>query len=135
VKASVVANVLPDLDGVLNGVMPAMVIVKIDARRITNWDTFHAVFQEAFGFPDFYGRNMNAWIDCMSSLDDPGAGMTTIHVQPGEVLVLQLEHVDEFSKRCPEQYIALIEDAAFVNWRRMEVGENAVLALSFFKGF
>ncbi len=111
-----------------------MKVVKIDTRRITDWNTFDEVFQEAFGFPAFYGRNMNAWIDCMSSLDDPAAGMTTIHVQQGEVLVLQLDHVNDFSKRCPEQYAAIIEGAAFINWRRLEVGEGAVLALSYFKG-
>jgi hypothetical protein len=110
-----------------------MAVVKLDTRRITDWNTFHDVFQEAFGFPDFYGRNMDAWIDCMTGLDTPGAGMTTIPAKRGEVIVLQLEHVDVFCRRCPEQYAAIIECAAFVNWRRIEIGEPAVLALSFYK--
>lgn len=46
-------------------------IVRIDARRIVDLDSFHDVFAEAFGFFGGYGRNMDAWIDCMSSLDDP----------------------------------------------------------------
>lgn len=37
-----------------------MTLVKLDTRRITDWDTFHDVFAEVFGFPGFYGRNMNA---------------------------------------------------------------------------
>jgi hypothetical protein len=110
-----------------------MTIVTLDTRRITDWDSFHAVFAEAFGFPDFYGRNMDAWIDCMTSLDDPDAGMTQVHAPSGGVLVLQREDVDDFSRRCPEQYAAVVECSAFVNWRRIEVGEPAVLALSFFK--
>ena len=68
-------------------------IVRIDARRITDWDAFHDVFAEAFGFPDFYGRNDNAWIDCMGDLDVPEAGMTRVHVARGEVLTLQLDNV------------------------------------------
>ena len=110
-----------------------MVLIKIDARGIRDWDTFHDVFSAAFGFPAFYGRNMNAWIDCMTYLDEPSAGMSSVTVEPGSVLVLQLESVDEFAARCPEQYSALVECAAFVNWRRIEQGQSAVLALSFYK--
>jgi hypothetical protein len=108
-------------------------IVKVDTRRITDWETFHDVFAHQFGFPVFYGRNMHAWIDCMTSLDAPEGGMTSIHVPEGHALALQLEHVDDFARRCPEQYDAIIECAAFVNWSRIERGFPAVLALSFFK--
>ena len=75
---------------------------------------------------------MDAWIDCLTYLDDPEAGMTAIHATDG-VMALQLEHVDDFICRCPEQYAALIDCSAFVNWRRIEMGEAAVLALSFYK--
>jgi hypothetical protein len=110
-----------------------LTLVKLDTCRIRDWDTFHDVFAEAFGFPDFYGRNVDAWIDCMTRLDDPADGMSSIHAPPGGVLVLQLENVDAFAARCPEQYAAIIECSAFVNWRRIEVGQGAVLALSFSK--
>lgn len=109
-----------------------MVLVRIDTTRIRDWASFHDVFSETFGFPDFYGRNMDAWIDCMTSLDDPAAGMSTIHAPKGGVLTLQLDGVDGFAERCPEQYRAVIDCCAFVNWRRIEVGEPAVLALSYY---
>jgi RNAse (barnase) inhibitor barstar len=108
-----------------------MTIVKIDTRRIRDWDSFHEVFAETFGFPSFYGRNMDAWIDCLTSLDEPADGMTTAHAPPGGVVALQLEYVKDFARRCPEQYAAVIECSAFVNWRRIEVGNPPVLALSF----
>src|SRR3984957_5737806 len=66
-----------------------MTVVKLDMRHITDWDTFHAVFAKAFGFPDFYGRNMNAWIDCMTDLDDLEGRMTSVHVEPGQIVTLQ----------------------------------------------
>jgi hypothetical protein len=110
-----------------------MTLVKLDTRRITDWDTFHTVFAEVFGFPGFYGRNMDAWIDCMTWLDDPSAEMTKLHAPSGGVVVLELEHVDDFARRCPELYAAIVECAAFVNWRKIEIGEQAVLALSFYK--
>jgi hypothetical protein len=110
-----------------------MIVVKLDTRRITSWNTFHEVFAEVFGFPDFYGRNMDAWIDCMTCLDDPAAGMSSVHAVPGGVVTLELEHVNEFMIRCPDQYTAVVECAAFVNWRRIQTGHDPVLALSFFK--
>ncbi|MDG3003853.1 hypothetical protein [Paludisphaera mucosa] len=59
--------------------------------------------------------------------------MSQVHARPDGVLVLELEHVDLFMKRCREQYEALAECAAFVNWRRIERGYPAVLALCFHK--
>ena len=106
-------------------------IATVDCGAITDWSSFHAVFAKAFGFPDFYGRNMDAWIDCMSSLDDPGEGMSKVHCALGGVLTLQLTNVKSFKLRCPEQYAAIVECSAFVNWRRNQNGQASVLALSF----
>jgi hypothetical protein len=44
-----------------------------------------------------------------------------------------LEHVVDFKTRCPEQYDAIIECSAFVNYRRIVDGHEPVLALSFFE--
>jgi hypothetical protein len=110
-----------------------MTLVKIDASRIRDWDTFHDEFAKVLGFPSFYGRNLNAWVDCMTYLDEPETGMTTIHAPKGSVLVLQIDHVTDFAIRCPDVYAALVECAGFVNWRRIQMGQAAVLALSFYK--
>ena len=106
-------------------------LVKIDLDRISDWQTFHDVFAETLGFPEFYGRNMNAWIDCMTSIDEPADGLTSVHAPPGGYLVLQLENVTEFAARCPEIYDAIVDCTAFVNYRRIKVGEEPVLALSY----
>ncbi len=50
-----------------------MPIVDVAMAGITDWGTFHDTFAQALGFPDFYGRNMNACIDCLTYEDD---GMT-----------------------------------------------------------
>jgi hypothetical protein len=105
--------------------------VKLDTRRITDWATSHAVFAEVFGFPDFNGLNLDAWIDCISWLDDSAAGMASVSAPPGGVVVLQLEHFDDFARRCPELLAAIVDCAAFVNWRRVAAGKPAVLALSY----
>jgi hypothetical protein len=109
------------------------VVVDIDTTRIRDWDSFHAVFAETLGFPDLYGRNMDAWIDCMTCLNDPDTGMTRLHVPVGSIVTLKLHGITEFAARCPEQYEALIECASFVNWRLIESGHEPVLALAFYK--
>ena len=108
-----------------------MPVVRIPTARITDWDSFHRVFAEIMGFPDFYGRNMSAWIDCMTSLDSPGDGMTKIHCAPPDVVVLHLKDAKTFREKHRELYDAVVEGSAFVNHRRIEAGEPAVLALSF----
>jgi RNAse (barnase) inhibitor barstar len=112
-----------------------MPTVKIPTRRIIDWASFHDVFSEVMGFPSFYGRNMNAWIDCMTSLDCPADSLSKIHCIPPDTVVLHLEEVEDFRSRCPKMYEAIIESSAFVNYRKLEVGEPAVLALSFWTGF
>lgn len=106
-------------------------LVRIETRAITDWPSFHRIFAEALGFPEYYGRNMDAWIDCVSSLDVPGDGR--VYVEPGELLTLQLDHMKDFATRCPEQYAAIVECSAFVNWRRVEAGEPSLVALSFYQ--
>jgi Barstar (barnase inhibitor) len=108
--------------------------VRVDAYRIHDTASFHDVFSSALGFPGFYGRNMDARIDCMTNLDDPSAGLTEIHVLPGEVLTLIIDNARGLKSKCPEIYMALVECSAFVNWRRAEREEPAgpVLALALY---
>jgi hypothetical protein len=103
--------------------------VVIPAEFIVDWDSFHGVFADALGFPSFYGRNMNAWIDCMTSADQPQEKMLARTVEPGELLTLQIDEAADFAARCPEQFRALVECTAFVNYRRVEVGGKPVLSL------
>jgi len=105
--------------------------VSIDARKITDSASFHSVFAEEFGFPSYYGRNMDAWIDCMTSLDTPEDGMSKVHVKPGHVVVIQIEHAQDFVARCPKLYADLVKCSSFVNWRLIEKGHEPLLALSF----
>lgn len=115
------------------GVREHMIVsfAKIDCSQIRDWPSFHDEFNRVFEFPRFYGRNMDAWIDCMTHIDAPEDELSGIHCACGTVLTIELDQVQEFKSRCPEQYSAILECSAFVNWRRIERGSQAVLALSF----
>jgi hypothetical protein len=107
-----------------------MPLVRIDGAQLRDWDSFHSLFASAFGYPCFYGRNMDAWIDCMTSLDAPEDGMTSVHGSASDPVVLQLDNASAVPK---EIFDALVECAAFVNWRRLEIGQPAILMLSFYR--
>jgi hypothetical protein len=108
-------------------------VVAIPVSEIEDWETFHSIFQRELGFPTFYGRSMNAWIDCLISADDPDGGMVApaVAATEGDVLTLELDDVGTFMAKCPEQYAALVECAASVNWSRTHNGQRPILALSF----
>ena len=67
----------------------------------------------------------------MTQLDELEAAMTEVHVEDGGMLVLQIDNASKMKEYCEEVFEAMIECAAFVNWRRMEKGNEPVLALSF----
>lgn len=104
-------------------------IKKIDCSEILDWPSFHDVFISAFGFPDFYGRNLSAWVDCMTSLEDDFSGFV---VEKGKMVVLQLDHGQKLKDRSPEIWNAILELAAFVNYRRLECDQPPILIVSFY---
>jgi RNAse (barnase) inhibitor barstar len=83
-----------------------MAFVRLDTKQITDWASFHLVCKEAFGFPDYYGENMNAWIDCISDL-----------IEYEEVFHVEIAETEDFKSRLTEIFHVLIECTAFVNSR------------------
>jgi len=97
-------------------------------ERIKDWPSFHAESASLFGFPDFYGKNMDAWIDCMSYFGEED-GMSTVKLQPGEVLTLCVPKFEEFSKNYSEVCAGLLDCTAFVNRRYIEANEGFRIVL------
>jgi hypothetical protein len=111
-----------------------MKIIDIDTTKITNWESFHSYFKEKFYFPDYYGNNMNAWIDCMTYIDDPdGIFSVKASLAINDFIVLNILSAGDFMNKLPEIYNALVECSSFVNYRRIEDGDSALLFLSFYK--
>jgi hypothetical protein len=105
-----------------------MADVTLDTARIRDWDSFHDVCSEAFVFPDFYGRNMNAWIACLTYLEE-GDGMSMFVLGVGERLSIHLPEFDVFTASVPEISEALLYCTAFVNKRYLERNETPRLSL------
>lgn len=105
-----------------------MKTIHIDASEIWDWPSFYDAFADAFGFPQYFSRNMDAWIDCLTNLNEE---CSEVQVAPGELICITLDHAAGFKIRCPEQFSAFVECSAFVNWRRHENGEPPILVVSF----
>ncbi len=56
----------------------------------------HDYLKEAFGFPDYYGKNLDALYDCLSDLRNT------------EIIIYNIEDVDEFSLKV----LRVIDDVA-----------------------
>ena len=103
--------------------MPRIVL---PTGEIRNEKTFHAVCQRVFGFPDLYDHTMDAWIDCLSCLDDPAADMSSFTLAAGELLVIVVPGSAELKD---EVFNALIDGTIAVNTRFVERGKPPPVGL------
>jgi hypothetical protein len=105
-----------------------MATVRLDGERINDWDSFHAECQREFGFPEGYGRNMDAWVDCLSYLRDE-EGMSKFRLGSDETLKIELSHTDLLRMKMPE----ILDDLTFcimaINERYEDYGEKPALNL------
>jgi RNAse (barnase) inhibitor barstar len=46
-------------------------VVRLDGTRITNRESFHSEVADVFKFPDYYGRNWDAFDECFGELEMP----------------------------------------------------------------
>jgi RNAse (barnase) inhibitor barstar len=93
-------------------------VVTIDGSKIQDFDTFHRTFKEVFGFPDFYGANMNAWIDCMGDIHQDTA-MSNVLLPGDTALIIEVTNAKHISENAPEALEALSSCIAFVNSERI----------------
>jgi len=104
--------------------------IRLETKDIVDWPSFHEVCRSTFGFPDFYGRNMDAWIDCLTYLRN-GDGMSRFHLAPAERLHIEVVNGKKFQKRMPRIAEKLEKCSAIVNKRQVEMGQEPVLSLEY----
>jgi len=105
-----------------------MATVRLETDRIINRSSFHEVCKDAFGFPGFYGMNMDAWIDCLSYIDE-GDGMSRLDLAPGEKLCIEVPDVEQLRSRVPDVFADFIDCTAFVNQRHVQDNKDPMLVL------
>jgi RNAse (barnase) inhibitor barstar len=105
-----------------------MASAELNGASILGWDTFHSECQQAFGFPDTYGKTMDAWVDCLSYLRDED-GMTKFRLKPNEVLEIVVKDAAAMRERVPDLLEEMTFCVAGINERYEDYGEKPALAL------
>ena len=88
----------------------------IDGTAITDWKAFHNVFKETLNFPEYYGANMDAWIESMAEIK--------------ESLLITITDSETLKENAEEIYFTLLECAALVNSIKLDEGDESVIAVS-----
>lgn len=105
-----------------------MALAQLNGAIITDWPSFHTECQSAFGFPEFYGRNLDAWVDCLSYLRD-AENMTKFRLKPNETLQIEILQAATMQSQAPE----ILEEIQFciegINERYEDYGEKPALEL------
>lgn len=99
----------------------------IDFQSVSNRDLFHDFFKDTFGFPDFYGRNMHAWIDCMRSIRSPEDGLSKIHIGKDELLFFRFMNFFQFCRSETELAINIFSSIGVVNKHAVSNGDNPII--------
>lgn len=86
----------------------------IDFSKLETMEDFHNEMKVLFGFPDFYGKNINAFIDCLTSLRYPEDGMTSLTLEKDEVLLLEVNNLNYENY---EMVVTFFSSIQFVNYR------------------
>jgi RNAse (barnase) inhibitor barstar len=105
-----------------------MAIVHLYGTNITDWPSFHLESKQAFGFPDYYGCTIDAWVDCLSYLRDDD-GMTKFHLEPDEILQIKLEQTEIMRQQAPDILEEMTFCIAGINERYADYGEKPALEL------
>lgn len=104
--------------------------VRIDESFFKDEKRFHERFAAVMGFPDFYGANWDAWIDCMSYIDQPQEQMSSVTVRTDELLeiVIERQSGDEYWKSVA--WASFCVCAAAVNKRFASHGSKTRLVIT-----
>jgi hypothetical protein len=86
--------------------------LKLDLTETSDLSDMHHRLAKVFGFPEFYGKNYPALVDCLSSLRYPEDGMTSVALaSDSEVIELQVRGLASCNKDILSIFLSAIETA------------------------
>lgn len=95
--------------------------IKLDFNKIVSIEDLHKELKEKMGFPDFYGGNVNALIDCLSSMRYPEDGMCKTTLRNEEVLLIEAARLSQSNVVILNNLLIAIEH---VNNRELDKGRG-----------
>ena len=105
-----------------------MTRICVNGATIVNWASFHDEFSRAFRFFDGYGRNRDAWIDCMTDLHGPTA-LSGLRLPAGEPIEIVLNDSATLVKSHPEIFAELLRLVRYANNLYAEAQEDVRITI------
>jgi len=98
--------------------------IQIQEDIFLDQERFHAEFSRIMGFPDFYGSNWDAWIDCMSHINETNEAMSEVTVAKDEALEIEVLVSDGREYDKTSVYAAFSSCVSAVNGRFSQDGSK-----------
>ena len=105
--------------------------LELDFTEIDNLEKMHNLLMNIFGFPVFYGKNVNALIDCLSDLrvqGEKGETLCDFKIKTEEIIILNCKNFSYKSSIIQNHFITAIES---INKREIEIGNIPSIFLNF----
>jgi Barstar (barnase inhibitor) len=100
----------------------------LDLSEVKTLKQFHELLKETFGFPDFYGYNIHALIDCLSSLRYPDEGMSKVILDGADdVLLITVTGLMNMDDIISNNFLIAVEA---VNYRNIAKGFKSSIYLN-----
>lgn len=87
--------------------------IEINFSNINSLLELHNILMLKFGFPDFYGRNGNALIDCWVDLrveGDKETSMCDVYIEPDEIVGLWAKNISRKNELIINELLIAIEE-------------------------
>lgn len=82
---------------------------KLDLREASDEERFHSLILSAFGFPSYYGRNLDAFWDCLSEITGPAevelVGYDSLNPTMTRYVDSYIETLNEFAQECSSGFL------------------------------
>jgi hypothetical protein len=104
----------------------------VDLTGIRTWSELDERWAAALGFPEWYGRNRDARLDIMSSLDE--IGMVRHPFEGRGAMVIKVHVAEDLVRGNPGVFAELVALTAAANRRYERSGSERGIALVFASG-
>ncbi|MCB9233275.1 MAG: barstar family protein [Bacteroidia bacterium] len=101
--------------------------IELNIGQIKSVADFHETMKNTFGFPDFYGKNIHALIDCLSSLRFPEDAMSLLFLEEDEYLLMEIKGYLLANEQVKDQLVFAV---GFVNHRQFLKGRQLSIVIS-----
>ena len=102
------------------------VTLSINFEGVKEEKEFHTRLKDLFGFPDFYGANYYALVDCLGGLKIPEDEMSLFTIKKNEYVLLETNNINQLPDDVMFEFISAIVNINDIN---LSIGKKIIMLL------